>query len=58
MPVTHTCNSSYLGSRDQEDHSSKPSRTDSSQDPILKNTNTKRVGGVAQVIEHLLSIRP
>jgi hypothetical protein len=24
LPVTHVCNASYSGSRDQEDHSSKP----------------------------------
>jgi hypothetical protein len=28
------------------------------QDPISKITNTKRAGGVAQVIEHLLGMMP
>jgi hypothetical protein len=33
-----TCNPSYTGGRDQEDHSSKPAWAYSSQDPILKKT--------------------
>jgi hypothetical protein len=41
-PVAHACNSSYSGGRDQEDHSSKPARANSSQDPILKKPFTKR----------------
>jgi hypothetical protein len=28
--VTHACNPSYSGGRDQEDHDSKPAQTDSS----------------------------
>jgi hypothetical protein len=36
MLVAHTCNPSYLGGRDYEDHSSKPAWANSSQDPILK----------------------
>jgi hypothetical protein len=50
MPGTlaHTCNPSYSGSRDQEDHGLKPARANSSQDPISKIPNTKRAGGVAQ----------
>jgi hypothetical protein len=32
----------------QEDCSSKPAQTNSSQEPILKNTDTKRTGVVAQ----------
>jgi hypothetical protein len=48
--VAHVCNPSYLGGRDQEDHGSKPIWENSSQDPILKKTNTKEgcTGGVAQ----------
>jgi hypothetical protein len=34
--VAHACNHSYLGGRDQEDHSLKPSQTNNSQDPISK----------------------
>jgi hypothetical protein len=40
--VTHTYNPSYLGDRDQEDHSSKPARANSSQGPILKIPITKK----------------
>jgi hypothetical protein len=36
VPVSHTCNPSYSGSRDQEDHSSKPAWANSPEDPILK----------------------
>jgi hypothetical protein len=35
--VAHTCNPSYSGGRDQEDHSLKPARANSLRDPILKN---------------------
>jgi hypothetical protein len=41
--VAHVYNPSYSGSRDQEDHSSKPAWVNSSRDPISK----KRAGGVA-----------
>jgi hypothetical protein len=34
--VTHVCNISYLGGRDQEDGGLKPARENSSGDPILK----------------------
>jgi hypothetical protein len=44
----HACNPSYSGGRDQEDHSLKPARPNSSQDPISKSHHKKRVGGVAQ----------
>jgi hypothetical protein len=47
-PVAHACNPSYSGGRNQEDHSSKPARANSSRDPILKNLSHKRAGGVAQ----------
>jgi hypothetical protein len=40
--VAHACNPSYLGGRDQEDHSSKPAWANSSQDPILKKHITKK----------------
>jgi hypothetical protein len=47
--VAHSCNLSYSGGGDQEDHSLKPVLANSSGDPILKNPITKnRVGGVAQ----------
>jgi hypothetical protein len=46
--VAHAYNPSFSGSRDQEDHGSKPAWANSSQDPILKIPNTKRTGGVAQ----------
>jgi hypothetical protein len=32
--VTHTCNPSYLGGRDQEDHRSKQAWANSSQNPV------------------------
>jgi hypothetical protein len=42
VPVAHTCNPSYLGGRDQEDHSSKPALAKSSLDIISKVSNTKQ----------------
>jgi hypothetical protein len=39
--VAHTCNPSYSGDRDQEDHGLKPAQENSSQDPILKKPITK-----------------
>jgi hypothetical protein len=46
--VAHTCNPSCSGGRDQENCSSKPARTNSSWDPILKKKKSqKRAGGVA-----------
>jgi hypothetical protein len=41
-PVTHTCNSSYSGDRDQEDCGSKPARANSLRDPISKKSITKK----------------
>jgi hypothetical protein len=41
-PVTYTCNPSYSGGRDQEDHSSKPIQANISQDPISKKTLHKK----------------
>jgi hypothetical protein len=40
--MTHAYNSSFLGSRDQEDHSLKTAWANSSWDPILKIPNTKK----------------
>jgi hypothetical protein len=36
VPVAHTCNPSYSGGRDQEDHGSKPAHANSLRDPISK----------------------
>jgi hypothetical protein len=47
--VAHACHPSY-SAREQEDHSSKPARANSSQDPILKKPSQKRAGRVAQSI--------
>jgi hypothetical protein len=41
-PVTHACNPSYSGGRDQEDYGSKSAWANSSQDPILKKPITKK----------------
>jgi hypothetical protein len=49
-PMAHAYNPGYLGGRDQEDLSSKPSKANSSWDPILKISKQKRTGGVAQVV--------
>jgi hypothetical protein len=52
--VAHACNPSYLGGRDQEEHSSKLAHANSLQDPILKKKKTpswKRADGVAQGIK-------
>jgi hypothetical protein len=46
-PVTHACNPSYSGGRDQEDCSSKPAQANSSWGPIKKKTITK-AGGVIE----------
>jgi hypothetical protein len=46
--VTHACNPSYSGGRDQEDRCSKPAWANSSQDPTLKNPSKNRAGGMAQ----------
>jgi hypothetical protein len=44
--VGHACNPSYIGRRDQEDHSSKPAGANSSKQK--QKTIHKRAGGVAQ----------
>jgi hypothetical protein len=46
--VAHTCNPSYSGGREQEDHGLKPAGTTSSQDPISKTLHKSQAGGVAQ----------
>jgi hypothetical protein len=40
--VTHSCNPSYSGDRDQEGQVSKPAGANSSRDPILKKPFTKK----------------
>jgi hypothetical protein len=42
VPMAHTCNPSYSGGRDQEDHGSKPAWENSLQNPILKISITKK----------------
>jgi hypothetical protein len=49
--VAHSCNPSYSGGRDQEDHSSKPAQANSLRDLIFKNPSQKRAGGVAQGVD-------
>jgi hypothetical protein len=39
--VAHTCNPSYSGGRDQEDHSLKPSQANNLWDAISKNSSQK-----------------
>jgi hypothetical protein len=48
VPVTHTCNSSCSGGRNQDDGGSKPAQANSLRDPISKNPSQKRDGRVAQ----------
>jgi hypothetical protein len=40
--MAHACNPIYSEGRNQETHSSKPARANSSQDPISKIPNTKK----------------
>jgi hypothetical protein len=42
VPVAHTCNPSYSGGRDQEDHSSKPALANCSMRPYLEKTLCKK----------------
>jgi hypothetical protein len=49
--VAYAYNPSYLGGRDQKDHSLKLAWADSSRD--LKIYNTKKAHKVVQVVEHL-----
>jgi hypothetical protein len=51
--VAHTCNPSFLGDRDQEDHSSKPTWEKSLLDSISKIPSAKWTDEVAQVVECL-----
>jgi hypothetical protein len=41
-PVAYACNPSYSGSRDQEDHSSKPALGKEFKIPYLENTQHKK----------------
>jgi hypothetical protein len=40
--VAHTCNPSYSGSRDQEDHGSKPAQAKELPRPYLEKTHHKK----------------
>jgi hypothetical protein len=51
--VAHNCNPRNLGCRDQEDNSLKPTRANSSRDPISKLLNTKKGWQVAQSVDCL-----
>jgi hypothetical protein len=51
--VAQTYNPSYLGGRDQEDHSSKLAQENSSRDPI-SNPSQNRTGRVAQGVDLVL----
>jgi hypothetical protein len=42
VPVAHTCNPSYSGGRDQEDHNMKPTQANSSGDLSSKKTLHKK----------------
>jgi hypothetical protein len=47
--VSHDCNPSYSGGRDEKNHGLKPAWANCLQDPILKkNPSQKWAGGVAQ----------
>jgi hypothetical protein len=48
--MAHACNPSYLGGRDQKDHSSKPAWANRLRDSISKISITKKAGGVAQSV--------
>jgi hypothetical protein len=57
VPVAHTCNPSYSGSKDQEDQGSKPAWANSSARPYLEKPHYKnRTGGVVQGVA--LSLNP
>jgi hypothetical protein len=50
--VAHTCNLSYSGERDQEDHSLNPAQANSLQDSILKKIHHRtRASGVAKDVD-------
>jgi hypothetical protein len=48
VPVAHTYNPSYSGSKDQEAHGLIPAWANSLRDPISKTPSQKRAGGVAR----------
>jgi hypothetical protein len=49
--VAYSCNPSYSGSRDQEDHGSRPDRANSPRNTISKKpSHKKRAGEVAQSV--------
>jgi hypothetical protein len=52
--LVHSCNANYSGGRDQKDCNLKPAQPNSLPDPI-SNTQKKKAGGVAHVVEHLHS---
>jgi hypothetical protein len=54
--VAHICNPSYLGGRDQEDHSLRPVQA-KSKTLTQKYATQKTAGRVAQVVE-LARVRP
>jgi hypothetical protein len=48
VTVSHACNASYSGGRDQEGHALKPAWANSSLDPVSKNPSQRRAGRVTQ----------
>jgi hypothetical protein len=57
MTVVHSCNPCFSGGRDQEDHGSKPAQGKIVPKTLSQKYPTqKRDGGVAQVVEGLLSM--
>jgi hypothetical protein len=58
--VAHSCNPSFSGDRDQEDHGSKPAQANSSQDPILtkKKKKNHKEGPVKWLKVQALSSNP
>jgi hypothetical protein len=55
--VAHTCNPSYSGGRDQEDHSLKRGWANSLRDPISKIPNTIPVLPKRKIIKKFKKIR-
>jgi hypothetical protein len=56
--VAQICNPSYSRVCDQKDLSSKPAWANRSGDPTSKIPNSKRAGGVAQVVECPPALKP
>lgn len=52
--VAHTCNHTYLGGSDCNDHSSRTVQVNSSQVPISRIIRPKCTTSMAQLVEHLL----